>query len=105
MGRYINVTMEKDFKVVDSGDGPIDLRHHKKLVELRPTEFHHKSNGDVNNNPSFCMILEDTSKGGLEVVISGQISLETLAHAMDELGYSLTKKRDNEDQVEGHNLN
>lgn len=81
--------MESDFIAVDHGTGPIDLREHKSILELYPAELHHKSDGALDNTPSFGILFREPSLG---IMALGQISLETLTGALDSLGYSLTKK-------------
>ena len=80
--------MEKDFKAIDHGKGPIDMTGYPSAVEFKPIELHHKEDGAKDNSPSFAILLENPA---FEVQILGQISLETLAASMSALGYTLTK--------------
>jgi hypothetical protein len=79
----------KSIKAVNHGLGKIDLKEIQKtslLVELVPVELHHKEDGDLDDKPSFCIVLK--SQPGMHFY--GQISLRMLDEAMNQLGYSIT---------------
>ncbi len=77
-------------KVHSHGIGAIDLRHlPSDAVHMRPTELHLKEDGAKNNTPSFCIVMEDKPH---DLCAYGQISLNMLTEALDELGYKIIKK-------------
>lgn len=94
----------KPFKAFDHGTGQIDLRHHEvKMLELRPLEIHHKSNGTITNGPIFGIVMgipkSDISPEDRAIpevknapMIYGQLSLEMWNEALEELGYQIIKK-------------
>lgn len=90
---------EKLFKAFDWGTGQIDLTHHEvKMLELKPLEIHHKSNGTINSGPVFGIVMGIPKDIGNapEVknapMIYGQISLEMLNEGLAEIGYEIIKK-------------
>jgi len=94
---------DKPFKAFDHGTGQIDLRHHEvKMLELRPLEIHHKSNGTITGGPVFGIVMgipkSDISPEERIIpevknapMIYGQISLEMLNEGLEELGYKIIK--------------
>jgi len=74
-------------RTFDHGTGPIDLRHLGQPTEYRPTELHLKANGDINEHPSFALVLEHPEKPP----IFAQLSLNTLVVALRDVGYKLIK--------------
>lgn len=83
----INMVPQDFIKVYDHGKNPIDLSHHSPIaLEMRLTELHYKVDGDLENNPAFCLVMEYP---GQPVVVYAQFSLNTIQKALAELGYTL----------------
>ena len=84
----------KDLIAIDHGKHKIDLSHLKAthIVDFLPTELHHKEDGDLNNEPSSCFVLERPSN---DTAIIGQISLKMLNEGLNEIGYRI-ERIDNE---------
>lgn len=80
--------MEDFIKVFNHGIGPIDLTHLGTSVEMRPTELHYKVDGDTENNPSFCIVMDMPGPFAVPHVYA-QFSLNTIQKALAELGYTL----------------
>ena len=80
--------MSKAFIAVNHGTGPIDLRHLGAADEMRPTEIHLKEDGAIGDKPSFTIVM--TALGRTPKF--GQLSLEMLNEALNELGYEIIKK-------------
>jgi len=78
--------MSKDIKVKDWGTEPIDLSEEQAVIEMKPVELHHKSNGEINDGASFLILMRHPSIPGSVVT---QVSFNMLAEAMKELGYDL----------------
>lgn len=85
----------KDLIAVDHGKHKIDLSHltAKYIIDMLPTEIHHKEDGDLNDNPSFCFVLE---RKRIDTAIIGQISLKMLNDGLKEIGYKIERINDNE---------
>jgi RecB family endonuclease NucS len=64
----------KDVFVKDWNTAQIDLRD-KKVVEMKPTEIHHKADGDTKDGPSFAIVM--TRPDMAEAVVA-QISFNML---------------------------
>lgn len=78
-----------DIKTKDWGTDQIDLRDNQLVKEFKPVEIHHKSDGSLKNKPSFLFVLYSPIS---PYKIIGQISLQMLNQAMNELGYKITEK-------------
>lgn len=78
----------KAFKAFDWGTGEIDLRHHRGIIPLRPIEIHHKADGTLTGEPSFCIVMTDLISG----TAFGEISLAMLNEGLADLGYEIVKK-------------
>lgn len=79
--------MSKAFTAITVGTDPIDLTKYDKVIQLIPTEIYHKSNGDLDNKDSFCIVMRD-SVGG---VVCGQISLKMLNDELKDIGFELAR--------------
>lgn len=75
----------KPFKAYNHGKGRIDLRDLGKINLMRPTEIHLKEDGDVEDNPSFAIVMEDL----VSLPVVGELSLKMLNEALQEIGYEL----------------
>lgn len=82
--------MGKDYlKVFNHEDKEIDLRHIQGLLmELRPIELHYNTNGDIEDNPAFCIVSELPGPFVTPKVYI-RFSLNTIQKALAELGYTL----------------
>lgn len=56
--------------------------------EMRPTELHHRSIGELNNGPSFCLVMEHPTRAP----VFCQVTFAMLSTALDRLGYKLSLK-------------
>jgi len=66
------------------GEGEqIDLTNKNIMCSLIPTEFHIKADGDINNEPSLAIVMEDCIGAGVSVV--GQISYKMLLPVIEAL--------------------
>lgn len=81
--------MAKEFKAFNHGTGPIVLAQHNNnlVMQAKPTELHLKENGTLNNGPSFAIVMEDYYRNR----IIGQVSLDMLKEALNEIGYDIVK--------------
>lgn len=78
---------KKPFIAVDHGNNKIDLSHLQgRAFEFRPVEIHHKADDSVKDQPSFTIVM----KHGYSNVY-GQISLEMLNEALQDIGYRVIK--------------
>lgn len=78
-------TQKNFIKVFNHGTNAIILDSTDcTVIQARPTELHFKADGDMNNNPSFCLVMECPG-----TKIFGQFSLKTIQKALAELGYTL----------------
>lgn len=83
--------MAKYMNVVNHGKGQIDLRHlGKDAYRAKPTEFHFKENGAIDDGPSIAIVM---SAVGIGISIFGEMSITTLQECLDEVGYTLIKKQ------------
>lgn len=72
--------------VVNHDTNKIDLTHHGfEVVEFKPTELHFKADGDIEGNPSFCIVGISNSLPAVYM----QFSLKTIQKALAKLGYTL----------------
>ena len=78
--------MKKDFIAIDHGKRKMNISSATVIGE--PTEIHHKIDGDINNQPTFAVLIE-TAIPGLKVV--GEISLEMLNNGLKTIGYQMQK--------------
>ena len=83
--------MAKEFKAVDHGNHPIDLRGLGSVTQLRPIELHHNSNGSLKNEPTFAIVMGVPGVDAPKVI--GQLSLEMWNETLKELGYSIVKNK------------
>jgi hypothetical protein len=74
------------------GTEPIELHVDSIAQEYRPIELHHKDNGTLDGKPSFAIVMVQPHALLGKVYGIGQISVEMLTKALDECGYTLTKK-------------
>ncbi len=81
--------MEKPFKGFNHGKNKIDLRNHKGLCEMRPIEVHCIENGDLNNEPSFAIVMIHPFTNP----VAGQISLKMWNDGLSDIGYEIVKKK------------
>ncbi|HDZ15066.1 hypothetical protein LCGC14_0501170 [marine sediment metagenome] len=79
----------KAFIAIDHGTSGIDLRHLGKLnlIIARPIEIHHKSNGDLEDKPSFCIVMASSM-----ITVAGEISLKMLNDGLADIGYKIVRK-------------
>lgn len=80
--------MDKPFKGISHGTGPINLTHLSDTDQFRPVEIHLKENGSLKDEPSFAIIL--TSPYSKKAIV-GQISLEMLNDGLADIGYTIFK--------------
>lgn len=87
----MNYSIVNDFVGVDHGTNPIDLTGIKQRIftEMRPIAIHHKLDGQIDNGPSFCIVMSSVPAGS---IVYGQVSLNMLTKALDTIGYTLKKK-------------
>ena len=78
-----------DFMAVNHEKGIIKLglSQFTDVQQGKPVEIHFKDDGSVDNKPSLCLVImtETTS------CVYGQISLEMLNNAIEQVGYKLIK--------------
>lgn len=81
----------KEFQCTDVGVNKIILTD-KPLIMARPIKMIHKQDGDLNDQPSFCIVM-DTMVADFAVMryIAGEISLAMLNKGLNEIGYQITK--------------
>jgi len=65
---------------------PLLINH---LLQGQLKELHLKEDGEVNNGPSFCIVITSRVNGS---GMFGQVSFKMLKEAFNELGYDLIKK-------------
>lgn len=80
--------MDKAFKAFNHGKDKIDLRHHKGIIEMKPVEIHHKEDGSIKDEPSFCIVMTHP----FSPTVGGEISLEMLNDALADIGYEVIRK-------------
>ena len=84
--------MKDDFLVKFWGEAPIDLRGMNVVGQLRPTELHVKADGDINNGPSLCIVLDSPSGLRFAAQISVRMLMQGLKdcpEATDFLGWQI----------------
>jgi len=82
-----------DFMGFDHGEKPIDLTELAQrfiTTEMRPVQLHHKSNGAKDDKPSFTIVMITPDR--FRLCAYGQVSFDMLFKALDNVGYTLTKK-------------
>lgn len=72
-------------KTTDHGTGAIDLSQQTIVAQWIITEIHHKSDGAIDNKPSFCFVMKPQTNH--PVGMCTQVTLTTLNNAMMKLGY------------------
>lgn len=70
------------------GYARIDLREHKGIQQMRPTEIHLKEDGSISYHPSFAIVMEIDD----QPAVFGQISLEMLNKGLSQIGFEITRK-------------
>lgn len=83
--------MSKDFKGIDHGINQVDLREHAangQVLEMKPIEIHHKSNGSLSDGPSFVVVMQHPL-----LTTFGQISLEMLNEGLADIDYEVARKK------------
>ena len=82
---------KEPFKGFDWGTGQIKIDvGSKNYHTMMPREIHHKSDGSVKNEPSFCFLLTSPLE---DFVVTSQISLEMLNKGLNDIGYEIVKKK------------
>jgi hypothetical protein len=81
---------KKSFIVIDHKTEKIDLTHLQSVIPMLPIEIHHKENGDIDNNPSFAVVMSSPNFPILFNVV-GEISLKMLNEALNQIGYEIKK--------------
>jgi len=84
--------MKDTFEGKNWGRGAIDLTHLRSITEFRPTEIHMKEDGDLDDKPSFAIVLETNTSSSCVV---GQLSLKMLNSGLKDVGYQITKIEQN----------
>ena len=79
--------MGKDFKGFNHRKGQISIDPKYNLTQLKPVEIHLKEDGDLNNEPSFAIIMVRPTNNGA----FGQISLKMLNEGLADIGYKIEK--------------
>ncbi len=79
--------MHEPLKAFNHGTKPIILEHN--AIAARPTEIHYKSDGAVGDKPSFAIVMEPRIP---HIKIVGELSLEMLNNALQEIGYEIKKQ-------------
>jgi hypothetical protein len=74
----------------DWGTGKIEITGFNRVLSLRPTEIHHKSDGSLDNKPSFCFVL--SIPNDTDFCVCGEMSLEMLNKSLGHLGYEIVRK-------------
>jgi hypothetical protein len=81
-----------DFIGIDEGNKVVDLTEvirGRPAIQMKPVQLHHKANGAIGDKPSFVIVMAHPDD---RAIVFGQISLDMLTKALDQVGYSLTKK-------------
>jgi len=78
-----------DLKSVYAGKGKYDVRHlkHCNNTVMKPIEIHLKEDAAIGEKPGFLLVHKYFNQ-----VAMGEVSLEMLNRAMNELGYDIVKK-------------
>jgi hypothetical protein len=66
---------------VEKGE-PIIIQAPGQIFEMKPTECHIKPDGDINDGPSLCFVLE---RLGSPKIVIGQISVKMFMPVIEEL--------------------
>lgn len=82
--------MSKPFEGFHHGTSQINLKPYLPekatvVAELRPIQIHCKADGDINNKPSFCIVMSDNTTH----CVYGQISLKMLNQGLKDIGYEI----------------
>jgi hypothetical protein len=85
--------MNKDIFVKDWGTQAItiDLRERGEVIQMRPTEIHHKADGDTQDGPSFAIIMTVPGAPAGTPIVMAQVSFNMLKESLAELGYQLKR--------------
>lgn len=81
--------MKKPFQGINVGKNQIDLTQYDTVTQFKPIEIHHKQDGDINDQPSFTLVM--THPVGMTAI--GQISLEMFNEGLADIGYEIVKKK------------
>ena len=81
-----------DFKGKDWGNNPVMVHVDSIVQEYRPIELHHVLHGSKNEKGAFVIMMVMPHQLVGKVYAMGQVSLDMLTKALDECGYTLTKK-------------
>lgn len=84
-----------DFKAFNHGKNKIDLSSKNNLVFMRPTEIHLKEDGDINDEPSFAIIMAIPFQSEFVAPVVGEISLKMFNEALESIGYKIIKQINN----------
>lgn len=78
--------MNEFMKVINHGENQIDLTHiGTEVVQARPTELHFKTNGSIDDKPSFVIVMRYATGAA----VYGQFTLDTLEDCLEQLGYEI----------------
>jgi hypothetical protein len=83
-------TNKKPFTCKSVGTG--HLKFNQPVVQMRPTKFLLKEDGDLNDKPVFAIVMEappNHRSAGIQVV--GQISLAMLNDGLSDIGYQMVE--------------
>lgn len=71
----------------DYGTEKMDLRHRSPHIEAHIVELLHKIDGQIDDQPSFAIVSQIIGQG----YVYQQITLNTLNHALNKIGYEIRK--------------
>lgn len=78
--------MSKPFVGISVGTGQIDLtKYEGVMVQMKPVAVYHKSDGDLNNKDSLCIVMSAPDK----IHVCGQISVEMFNDGLKDIGWKL----------------
>lgn len=76
-----------EFTVKDHERKQIDLTHLIPIIDAHIIELHHNENGSSANKPTFAFVGQIIGQG----FTVGQITLASLNHALNKLGYEINE--------------
>lgn len=79
--------MAKDFIGINHGKKVIEIGSEFRIVQLKPTEIHLREDGDIDNNPSVAIVMENA----FGPIAFGQLSLKMWNEGLADVGYEIVK--------------
>lgn len=78
---------KKPFVGYNHGKNKIQLEGNR-FLHAKPIEIHLKEDGDINNEPSFAIVMEHVAFIHITFIV-GEISLKMLNEGLEDIGYKI----------------